>query len=1464
MRHLRLGRSAQLFVVALIASLAALVVSGLAQVHDVPTLSLDATAYLADDIVTMTGRDFAAGQVVTLQVTHAGGGDEPGMGHEAWTTTVGADGTFEAVWSPRPDDRSGAQFVVTAKDETSTEPLRTAFSRVAVVSVDKGDYQPGETAVVTGYGFAPDELVTLQVTHVNGQIDGNGHDPFYTAADAEGNVTATWYVDPDDSLGSKFLLTGTGQASGVEGSATFWDAGAVSLTTLGATYDENFDTLANSGTTNTALPTGWDLFESGTNANAAYQAGTGSNNAGDTYSFGASTATERALGGLRSGSLVPTVGAQFTNNTGATITSITISYAGEQWRLGQNVTGRAADRLDFQISTDATSLSTGTWTDQNALDFGSPVLAGTIGALNGNAAANRTAISAVITSLGIPNGATFWIRWIDADLIPGADDGLAIDEFSLIPNGFVAPPTPSLTINDVTVNEGNSGTTVFGFTVALSSAAGPGGVTFDIATADNTAAAPGDYTAKSLGAQTIPAGGTTYVLSVLVNGDAVTEGDETFFVDVSSVTGATIGDASGTGTILNDDVDFCALPFTPIYQIQGNGLSAAMTGAVTTKGVVVGDFEGSTGQQGFYLQDAAGDGNPATSDGIFVFTGTNNLVTAGQVVRVTGFARERFNQTTLNGSNSDTAAVPAANVVNCGTGSVSATDVTMPFASATALERFEGMLVRFPQSLVIAEYFNYDRFGELVIALPLDGEPRPLTGTAIDAPGAAANARTLANSLRRITLDDGLGAQNPAVLRHPNGLPFGLNNSFRGGDTVTNTVGVLGYDFNVYRIQPTAAADYVAANPRSPAPEPVGGSLRVAAMNTLNFFLTLDQPSSSPLDNKCGPAQNVECRGADADQPLEFSRQRAKLLDAIAGLNADVVGLNELENTAGVDPLGDPNGIVAGLNAIFGPGTYAHINTGVIGTDAIRVGLIYKPAKVAPVGAFKVLDSTVDVRFIDTRNRPSLAQTFADLATGGRFTVAVNHLKSKGSACDADPDLGDGQGNCSQTRKVAAEALVDWLATDPTGSNDPDFIILGDLNSYAREESIDAIKAGADDIAGTSDDFTNLIATFQGPYAYSYLFDAQFGYLDHALANASLFTQVTGATEWHINSDEPDVLDYDTSFKPASQDALYEPNAFRSSDHDAVVVGLDLRNDPPTADAGGPYFVTEGASIALSAAGVDPDGTAVTFAWDLDGDDVFGESGETGQTVSFTGADGAATLTVRVKATDDTGLSTVDSATVTVANVAPAITSLLAGSPSMCGQSSSLTVSFTDPALANDTYTAVVTWADGTQTTYNDVTSGFVASHSYAAPGQYSASVVVIDEDGGTSAAASAGLVTNYTIAGGGILPPVGDDGTRVFTYNSTIPVKVRVVDCGGAAPSGAVITIQLTQLTGANAGAVIGAPISTSGADTAGVMRAAGDGQYIFNLATRPLPDPSAAYRITLTIVQTGQTIEATFRLRP
>ncbi len=211
----------------------------------------------------------------------------------------------------------------------------------------------------------------------------------------------------------------------------------ISLTTLGSAYTQDFNTLANTGTSS-ALPTGWEFNESGANANTIYAAGTGSSNAGDTYSFSAAASIERAFGGLQSGALIPTIGASFSNNTGATITSLDIGYTGEQWRLG--ALGRT-DRLDFQYSTNATALTTGTWIDADLLDFVAPSTTGVVGALNGNAAANRTALSFTSSTLNIADGATFWIRWTDFNAT-GADDGLAVDDFSLTPNGATITPIP--------------------------------------------------------------------------------------------------------------------------------------------------------------------------------------------------------------------------------------------------------------------------------------------------------------------------------------------------------------------------------------------------------------------------------------------------------------------------------------------------------------------------------------------------------------------------------------------------------------------------------------------------------------------------------------------------------------------------------------------------------------------------------------------------------------------------------------------------------------------------------------------------------------------------------------------------------------------------------------------------------------------------------------------------------------
>ena len=592
--------------------------------------------------------------------------------------------------------------------------------------------------------------------------------------------------------------------------------------------------------------------------------------------------------------------------------------------------------------------------------------------------------------------------------------------------------------------------------------------------------------------------------------------------------------------------EMCSDPFTPIYVVQGNGLSSPLVGTeVAIEGVVVGDFQNNASLDsgdlnGFFVQDATGDGDPTTSDGIFVYASGGMDVSVGDAVRVRGSVSEYHNLTEIG----------ASQIWQCSTGNVVPAPIplTLPITNVEDFELYEGVLVTFPQDLVISEYFNYDRYGEIVLT-----STRHLTPTAEFEPGSPEEMQAVQDYLLdKVTLDDGRSAQNPDPAIHPNGSVFDLTNLFRGGDTVANVTGFMDQFDSPYRIQPIQGADYTSVNPRTDQPDPVGGTLKVVSMNTLNFFSTIDQGPSYWI---CGPEQNQECRGADTSE--EFTRQRDKLIAAISVMDADVLGLLEIENNINDDAVIN---LVAGLNDAIGAGTYDYVHTGVIGTDAIKVALIYKPASVTLAGNYAILDSSVDPRFVDTKNRPALAQTFMDNNTGGIFTVAVNHLKSKGSDCNdlGDPDLGDGAGNCNVTRTLAAQAEVDWLATDPTGSGDSDFLIIGDLNSYDKEDPIDAIKAGPDDILGTADDYVDLVFHFDGEDAYSYVFDGQIGYLDYALASSNLVDQLTGVTEWHVNADEPDLIDYDMSFKADAQDALYAPDQFRYSDHDPVIIGLDV------------------------------------------------------------------------------------------------------------------------------------------------------------------------------------------------------------------------------------------------------------------------------------------------------------------
>lgn len=578
-----------------------------------------------------------------------------------------------------------------------------------------------------------------------------------------------------------------------------------------------------------------------------------------------------------------------------------------------------------------------------------------------------------------------------------------------------------------------------------------------------------------------------------------------------------------------DTLAICGDPAVSIHDVQGSGAASPRVGqAVTIEGVVVGDFQGSAGLNGFFVQEENGkeDGDLATSEGIFVFDGSSGApVAAGDLVRVSGTVTE-FNGLT------EIATVTRVEV--CSTGNpVTATSVSLPFASSTEAERYEGMLVVLSQTLSVTEVFNLGRFGEVL----LSSGGRLLNPTDVVAPGAPAVAMQAANNLNNILMDDNSNAQNvdPTPFMFDDPATPAVDPTLRVDHTVTGLTGVMNFGFGAYRVQPVAAPAFVAANPRPTARPAVGGRVKVAASNVLNYFNGDGYGGGFPTS-----------RGANT--AAEFARQRDKIIASLLLLDADVTAVMEIENDSTSTENAAIEDLVDGLNAWAGAGTYAFIDTGIIGSDAIRVALLYKPATVAPVGTTAVLLTGT----FNGLSRPPIAQAFAETAAAGEtFIVVANHFKSKscGGGTALDLDQGDGQSCYNGTRVQSANELMAWLATDPTGTGDPDIAIVGDLNSYTQEDPITALEGGG---------YTNGVEQWIGPGAYSFVFTGQSGTLDHALFSSSLAGAVMGVAQLHSSADEPRVLDYNMEFKSPLQQTLEVGTPYRAADHDAVLIGLFL------------------------------------------------------------------------------------------------------------------------------------------------------------------------------------------------------------------------------------------------------------------------------------------------------------------
>ncbi|MGY1593895.1 ExeM/NucH family extracellular endonuclease [Geodermatophilus sp. SYSU D00708] len=550
-------------------------------------------------------------------------------------------------------------------------------------------------------------------------------------------------------------------------------------------------------------------------------------------------------------------------------------------------------------------------------------------------------------------------------------------------------------------------------------------------------------------------------------------------------------------------------PTHEIGQVQGTGAATPLAGRqVTVRGVVVADLPGFSG---FYVQ--ASDGDDATSDGVFVFSPVP--VALGDTVAVSGEAQEFQGQTQI---------AARSDVTVCATGSPLPAPAVLDLpAGDAARERLEGVLVEPADELTVSDVFDLVAFGELTLS---EGGVL-VQPTEVARPGPAAQAVAAYDARRSVVLDDGVSAR-VSVTTRPYLSP---TTPVRVGDGVRFTEPVvLGWGFGQWRLQPadgTAEGLLAPQDTRPAAPDDVGGALRIGSFNVLNYFLT-----------RSGP----DARGARTD--AEFEEQAAKVVSAIAGLDADVVTLLEVEDTdtTGFSP-GDADRALADLTGrltgrIGEEWAFVPLPAALYGVerDAIRNAIVYRTAAVRPVGDPVGL---VDEAVWGNAREP-VAQTFA--AGGEVLTVVANHFKSKGSADGAtgdNADTGDGQGAWNGDRVRQARSLAGFVAD--LAATDPDVVVLGDLNAYTQEDPVEALRAAG---------LTELGERFD-PDRYSYVFDGRSGSLDHALATPSLAARVTGLAHWPVNAVESSAYQYD------GDPALYAPDPYRSSDHDPLVLGVD-------------------------------------------------------------------------------------------------------------------------------------------------------------------------------------------------------------------------------------------------------------------------------------------------------------------
>ncbi|MCH1867491.1 ExeM/NucH family extracellular endonuclease [Nocardioides sp. CFH 31398] len=619
-----------------------------------------------------------------------------------------------------------------------------------------------------------------------------------------------------------------------------------------------------------------------------------------------------------------------------------------------------------------------------------------------------------------------------------------------------------------------------------------------------------------------------------------------------------------------------------IAEIQGTGTQTGYNGrAVTTEGVVTAAYP-TGGFNGFVIQTGGTGGALGTrsaSDAIFVYGGQGGFDTypaVGDSVEVTGTAGE-FNGLTQ--------------ITPGDTGSVTALDTPLPAvtpttfstypATSAARETVESMLVQPASSVAftVTDTYNINSFGEVGLASGTTPLVQP-TET-IDAQDTAAiSAANAANANRRINLDDGASV-NYTNSSQSTPLPYLTRaNPIRVGSRATITQPVI-MDFrnNVWKFQPrsrvtgndTAPATFTNTRAANAAPRNVGGSVQLATFNVLNYFPTtgvewIDEGPAdcSAFDDRQGNPITVD--SCDPDGPRgawdeeNLARQEVKIVKGILGTNAEVVALEEIENSArfGKDRDFAVSRLVDALNASAGAGTWAFVPSpdasqlpDVADQDVIRNAIIYKRAAVRTVGA----SASIGDEPVFANAREPMAQVFRPVGSGAasEFAVVVNHFKSKSTSGATGDNVDTGQGgyNGDRTRQATAlAAFADEFAAD----REVEAVFLtGDFNSYTQEDPMQVLYG---------EGYRKISSDQAGDYSYS--FSGLSGSLDHFVGNAAARGLVTGADYWSINSGESIAFEYSRYNYNRTQ--FYEDNVFRASDHDPMVVGINPAETEPTVD----------------------------------------------------------------------------------------------------------------------------------------------------------------------------------------------------------------------------------------------------------------------------------------------------------